>query len=462
MVTRKQRLPVERRRIEVEHLILGMFVCELDRPWIDTPFALQGLLLSRDVEIDTLRRHCRYVHIDLNRCTSEARTAYRRSARERGVRALQEERPQGVLAGLMARMRAAFGRPAEDAPREEAEAIATLAARIGAPPGLRLMRHGAPMPVEQALPRAREAVEGGAHALEALMRDLRNNVAPDFRRIDAAAIDLVESVIENPDAALLVSRMRSEHRRTYEHGLKSALNLLALGRHLGLPKEELVHLAMIGMLADVGKTLLPRAVLDKPGVLSPDEFATVRTHVTIGMDALRKAGIELHPKVASGILEHHERMDGSGYPKGVTGERLSLYGRMAAIADCFAALITERPHAHALSPQDALLRLYEWSGRLLHEPLLEQLVQAIGVFPVGSLVELSSGEVALVTAQNRVRRLEPRVLIVAGPDKQALDAPIERDLMMRREDGTAPLRIAKGLPAGAYGLALHDFYADSC
>lgn len=462
MFSRAERVSIERRRVEVEHLVLGLFVCELDRPWTDTPFPLQGLLLRRETDILTLRSHCRYVHIDLNRCTAEARAAYRKATRARGIRALEKEQARGVFPALMARLRAAFGRKADAADEEEQAVLATLAARIALPPNVRLQRHPTPIPLEQALPRAREAVQSSADALDRLISDLRNNVAPDLHEIDDGAVALVESALENPDAVVLVSRMRSEHRRAYEHGLKTALHLLALGRHLGFPKDELLHLAMIGMLADVGKTLLPRVILEKPDTLTPDEYATVKGHVTLGMESLRRSGIELHPKVVLGILEHHERMDGSGYPRGMTGERISIYGRMAAIADCFSALITERPHARALAPQEALLRLYEWSGSLLHEPLLEQLVQAIGVFPVGSLVELSSGEVAIVTQQNRIRRLEPRVLIVAGPDKQALEVPVERDLMIRHEDGLAAVRITKGLAAGAHGLELHAFYADSC
>lgn len=460
MLSRSERLAIERRRVELEDLCFGMFVCELDRPWIDTPFALQGLMLRRDTEIAALRRHCRYVYIDLNRCTAEARDAYRKAMRRRGGRAAQKAAEKGLLAGLFARLRAGLRRsPPGHETAEDPERVA-LAARLLLPAGLRLQAYAAPIPVEEAMPRARAAVDRGADALDALMRSLSRNVMPDFGAIDDAAAALVESVIENPDAAMLVSRMRSEHRSTYEHGLKCALNLLALGRHLGFPKEELVHLAMIGMLADIGKTRIPRDILDKPGLLTTQEYDTVKTHVALGLETLHK-GLALDPKVAQGIAEHHERMDGSGYPAGLTGERISIYGRMAGIADCFAALVTERPHAAALSPQDALLRMYEWSRTLLHEALLEQLVQAIGVFPVGSLVELSTGEVALVTEQNRIRRLEPRVLIVAGPDKTALDAPIERDLMMRHDDGMPPARIARGLSAGAYGLRLEQFYAVS-
>jgi hypothetical protein len=132
---------------------------------------------------------------------------------------------------------------------------------------------------------------------------------------------------------------------------------------------------------------------------------------------------------------------------------------MAAIADSFAALITPRAYANALAPQDALMNLYEWAGTSFHGPLVEQFVQAVGVFPVGSMVELSSGEVAVVVAHNRVRRLEPRVLVLTCPDKTPLGQPIERDLLAQaKQTSGTRLRIVRGLAAGAYGLKLRDYY----
>jgi putative nucleotidyltransferase with HDIG domain len=268
---------------------------------------------------------------------------------------------------------------------------------------------------------------------------------------------MVTSMIDNPDALLWVGRMRDEDINTYNHGVKVALYLIALGRQIGFPKKELSHLGLIGMLADVGKMKLPRALLDKPGMLAPAEHEMMKNHVRLGLEALRGSGA-LPAEVAQGIAQHHERLDGSGYPKGLKGNAISIYGRMAAIADSFAALITPRAYANPLAPQDALMNLYEWAGTSFHEPLVEQFVQAVGVFPVGSLVELSSGEIAVVVVHNRVRRLEPRVLLLTGPDKAPLAEPVERDLLAQGKSEQGRVRIVRGLPAGAYGLKLRDYY----
>jgi HD-GYP domain-containing protein (c-di-GMP phosphodiesterase class II) len=264
-------------------------------------------------------------------------------------------------------------------------------------------------------------------------------------------------MIANPDAVMLIARLRDEDIHTYYHGVKVSLYLIALGRHLGIPKAQLAELGLIGMLADVGKVKVPRTLLAKTGALSPAEFEIVKEHVGLGLAWLEGSG-GLTSAVMQGIAQHHERLDGSGYPKGLTGDQLGVYGRMTAIADSFTAMITPRPYANASSAQEALLNLYEWGGTLFSAPMIEQFVQAIGVFPVGSLVELSNGEVAAVVAHNRVRRLEPKVLVLTSPDKSPLATPIERDLFELGKSSHNRLRITKGVRMNSFNLSIRDYY----
>ena len=232
-----------------------------------------------------------------------------------------------------------------------------------------------------------------------VVADIRGGRIPQTEQVAEVVDHMVDSMIDNPDALLWVAQLREEHLQTYQHGVRVSLYMISLGRHLGFPKEMLESLGLIGMLADVGKTKLPRALLEKPGMLNPAEYSIIKEHVRLGLEALSQ-GSALTPEVELGIAQHHERLDGSGYPKGLKGNEISIYGRMAAIADSFSALITPRPYANPLAPQDALMSLYQWAGTSFHEPLVEQFVQGVGVFPVGSMVELSSGEVAVVLAQN--------------------------------------------------------------
>jgi HD-GYP domain-containing protein (c-di-GMP phosphodiesterase class II) len=312
-------------------------------------------------------------------------------------------------------------------------------------------------PVEAELPRARQAFIHGENVARDIANQIQTDQLPDIPAVKACVDNIVDSMISNPDAVMFISRLRDEDINTYHHGVKVSLYLIALGRHLGIPKAQLAELGLIGMLADVGKIKLPRAILAKPSALTPAEFEIVKDHVDLSLASLDGAA-GLTPAVLQGIAQHHERLDGSGYPKGLTGDQIGVYGRMTAIADSFSSMTTPRPYANASLPQEALLNLYECRGTLLSAPLIEQFVQAIGVFPVGCLVELSNGEVAVVVAHNRIRRLEPKVLVLTSPDKSPLATPIERDLFELGKSTVNRLRITKGVRINSFNLSIRDHY----
>jgi HD-GYP domain-containing protein (c-di-GMP phosphodiesterase class II) len=177
--------------------------------------------------------------------------------------------------------------------------------------------------------------------------------------------------------------------------------------------------------------------------------------VNLGLEILSQAQ-GVHPDVVEGIAQHHERLNGSGYPKGLSGERIAVFGRMAAIADTYAALTRNRPYAEAVSPHEALQKLSNWGGSQFQVEMVEQFIQSIGVFPVGSLVELSTGEVAVVVTHNKHKRLRPKVLVVTDAEKKPSDRPTTLDLIYDVSD--RPTYIRRGLPSNAYGLDPSEFY----
>jgi HD-GYP domain-containing protein (c-di-GMP phosphodiesterase class II) len=255
-----------------------------------------------------------------------------------------------------------------------------------------------------------------------------------------------------------VARLREQDTTTYGHGLQVSVYLTSFGRHLGFPKEQLGTLAQIGLLLDIGKIRVPKELLEKQGRLSDDEMMMAKEHVTHSLAILAETP-NFDETVLEAIAQHHERLNGSGYPVALEGDQISIYGQMAGIADCFSALIKNRPYAEAVSSYEALRSLTSWGGELFQEALVQQFVSSVGVFPVGSLIELSTGEVAIVVAHNKVRRLKPRVLIVTGPDKMPASHPTMVDLLYDPKlGGDEPAYIKRGLPAGAYGLDLRDFY----
>ncbi len=480
-----------------------MFVAELDRPWLDTPFAMQGLLMETPQDLAQMRQYCTFVYIDPHRAAGPLAVRYlapgndapwnvpevpaRKTPTDKkpdpaaATTALRAQ--QNVASTRFEQMKAALSLPDYSRSPSLIQRIFRNFLGTSAPPGapelglrieqdteklaqslelpshIRLTFHPDLQSVERELHDARRVYAQTRQIVDMLLTDVQAGVPLGLSAVNEVITEMVDSVIRNPDALLWLSRIRKQSAQTYGHSIRVAVYMLTLGRYLGFPKEQMQHLGTIGLLLDVGKLRIPRELLEKPGQLTTAEFAVIKQHVHLGLQELSTRGT-LAEEVERGIAQHHERENGQGYPCGLRTSQISLYGRMAAIADTFAAITSTRPYAAAMSPHDGLLALYQWSGSHFHATLVEQFALAIGVFPVGSLVELSSGEVATIIAHNKVHRLQPRVLILTGPDKTVLPQPREANLQQQNDAAPESLRIVRGLSAGAYGLNLRDAHLD--
>ncbi|MCU6434213.1 HD-GYP domain-containing protein [Undibacterium sp. Jales W-56] len=326
------------------------------------------------------------------------------------------------------------------------------------PDSIPLVKYQDGMPFHEELKYARSSITQADAMLKKLSTDLNNDRSIVLEEIQPAVQLLTESVISNPSALMWLVRMKSGNANAYAHSLKVAIYMMALGRHLGFSRQQLAELGFIGLLLDIGKLELPDRLLEKPDKLSGDEHSLMKTHVSASIDILESKE-PLAKNVLLGISEHHERLDGSGYPNGLAGNAISIFGRMAAIADSFAAMTSARPYDITRSAFDAMKELFKQAGTQLHAPLVEEFVQAVGIFPVGSMIELSSGEVGIVLEHNKIRRLEPKILLLTAADKSLLPKPKLFDLMLQdNRDENERMRILRGLPDGAYGLACHDYY----
>jgi HD-GYP domain-containing protein (c-di-GMP phosphodiesterase class II) len=265
-------------------------------------------------------------------------------------------------------------------------------------------------------------------------------------------------MVRNPDAMMWVTRLRKQDEVIYGHGLQVAVYLVALGRHLGLPKDMLERLCTMGLLLDIGKIKLPKTLLLKSERLTPDEFEMMKSHVRLSLELLKETP-DVHADVLQGIGQHHERENGSGYPAGLSKDEISLFGKMAALTDAFAALTNPRSYAKTVPAYEALQSLSNFNEGLYQSAMVEQFIQAIGVFPVGTMVELSTGEAAIVVGHSKVRRLKPRVLIISDANKRPALQPTSLDLMYQSiEVGANPITIQRGLPTGAFGLDAREYF----
>ena len=360
------------RQVTVDDLQPGMYVAELDRPWTDTPFMFQGFELRTARQLEILRKYCRHVFVDPERSTN-AETLARQ--------AMRPIAPSGAARGTTdypekARLEAEFAR------------------------------------ADYIHAKTREHVEDA-------LRSLQGSDILDARRLSAAVSLITESVVRNPDALLLVNQLRDKGGDIVTRAMDVSVYMVVFGRFLQRPREELEVLGLAGLLMDVGKIKLPSALLQKTDPLTPQEQALTRSHVVRSVEILRTAP-GLAPEVAEIAALHHERQDGSGYPKGLTGPDIGLHGSMAGIVDTFDALTALRPYASQIPPSTALGMLHKERGMRFDGELVEQFIRCIGVFSVGSVVELNSGEVGIVLSQNATQRLKPRVMVVLGPDGQRM------------------------------------------
>lgn len=417
------------KRYPVEELKLGMYVCELDRPWTDTPFLYQGFFLDTDEQLAEVRKYCEYVFVD------EFRQRDDDVAHQHAVSATKR-RPEASVER----------NPFERNPFE----------RTGAQDRTEVypVQHA----VEQELDAAKSAREVMEEAYQGIVFDLMRQKVPVLTKVRQAVGGMVESVIRNPNAMVWLTRLKDLDSYTYAHAIDVCAFLLVFGRHLGMPKEDLRVLGLGGVLLDIGKSRLPLPLLQKRSELTAREFETLRSHVQLGIEILSRME-NVPARVMEMVQQHHERFDGSGYPNGLKENRIGVYGRMAAIVDTFDAITSDRPYAKALSSHEALRKLYDWGGTLFHKGLVEQFIECLGIYPVGTLVELTTGEVGIVLAQNRFRQLRPKLVLILDKEKRPYGTMDVLDLIDEPTDGDGmPLEIVRALEPGMYGVNPREYY----
>jgi HD-GYP domain-containing protein (c-di-GMP phosphodiesterase class II) len=301
-------------------------------------------------------------------------------------------------------------------------------------------------------PKAQVAVQALSEGIDDIFGKLAEGGSLDMVRVKKSVEPMIDSISRNPDACIWLARMKQEDKYTYQHSLGASIWAVALGRQLGLPKSDLRSLAIGGLLFDVGKLGVEPGLLNTQQPLTDDEFQQVRNHVKLGVEMIAGSGL-MNQDVIDMITYHHERHDGSGYPEGIRGDNIPVFARIAAIVDCYDAITSHRSYARAIPPSTAIKMLYEWKDIDFQGELVEEFIQAVGIYPAGTLVELSSGEVGVVVAEYRTRRLRPRVMVLLDENKQSLPEIKTIDLLSQKETAAGePLNITGSLEPDAYGI----------
>ncbi len=400
-------------KIDTKDVEIGMYVSRIDRPWLDSPFLLQGFMINSLKDKDVLVENSDYCYIDITRSKVFKPTYERTNINIKN---------EGVLE---------FKRR-------------------------RVIEDKTQMPDE--LNKVRSAHKTMTGVIKDMFSSLRATKKLDLDAARAAIKPMVDSIIRNPDALLWLNRLRLLDDYNYSHSLGTSVWAMSMGRQLGLPRLDIESLGIGGLLLDIGKTKIPEKILTKQQALDDKETEIIRQHVQYSLD-LVDADKTINVKIRNMIAFHHERINGSGYPNALKSDQIPLFAKIAAIVDCYDAITSKRSYAKPLSAQQAVKKLYEWRGVDFQSELVEEFIQAIGMFPSGTLVELTSGEVAVVVTESRTRRLRPKIMLLLNADKSMREDYVMCNMMhtLTDENGKS-LEIKHALPAGSYNIKPDDFF----
>jgi HD-GYP domain-containing protein (c-di-GMP phosphodiesterase class II) len=274
-----------------------------------------------------------------------------------------------------------------------------------------------------------------------MFREARMGRAIDSAKADALVSDISASVLRNPDALLSVARLKTVDDYTFMHSVAVCALMIALARMLGLTEAETREAGLAGMLHDVGKMAIPLAILNKPGKLTDEEFTCIKTHPREGHRMLLVGG-GVSDIALDVCLHHHEKIDGSGYPERLSGEKISLFAKMGAVCDVYDAITSDRPYKKGWDPSAALHKMAEWKSGHFDDAVFSAFVKSLGIYPVGSLVRMQSGRIGVIVEQGGNSLVTPKVKVFFSTRSQTriipelidLSSPRTFDKIASRED----------------------------
>ncbi|MBN9428337.1 MAG: HD-GYP domain-containing protein [Burkholderiales bacterium] len=385
-----------------------MHVHKFAGSWLDHPFWRNRFTLESAADLQSIRASAiREVWIDVGKGSDVDEAAVSRAASAMSVSAqgpaqARTDAPAQALAPAFASEAAAAPRRSDTRP----------AGRI------------------EELERAATIVKHAKTAVSQMFNEARMGRAIDQTVAKEVAEEIADSVMRNGGALISLARLKTADDYTYMHSVAVCALMVALARQLGLDEAQTRQAGFGGLLHDLGKMDVAAEILNKPGKLSAAEFELVKRHPRSGHRRMVEAGIA--DQVALDVcLHHHERIDGAGYPDGLRGEQLSLFARMGAVCDIYDAVTSNRPYKAGWNPAESIQRMAEWVGPHLDKRVFQAFVRSLGIYPVGSLLLLASGKLAVVVEQSADSLLKPVVKTVYSVRHQEPLPPARVDLSHR-------------------------------
>jgi len=372
------------KKISVEHLTLGMHIHELCGSWMEHPFWRTKFVIN---DPEDLRR-----------------------VQESGIKELWIDSSKGLDV--------AVGETKEQAEAKVEEVL--MAAAHGEEPAKQVS-------MAEEVERAAKICAKSKEAVVSMFQEVRMGNAISAEAAGSLVDEISSSVMRNPGALISLARLKSADDYTYMHSVAVCALMVALAKQLGLDEASTREIGMAGLLHDMGKAFTPTEVLNKPGKLTDEEFAIMRQHPSEGHKVLVE-GNALGPIPLDVCLHHHEKTDGSGYPDHLTGENISLYAKMGAVCDVYDAITSNRPYKSGWDPAESIRKMTEWCKGHFDERIFQAFVKSIGIYPIGSLLRLESGRLAVVVEQSGKSLLAPRVKVFFSTKSQVYIKPELLDL----------------------------------
>ncbi len=422
-------------RINIQDLTVGMYVSELDRPWLETPFLFQGFEIMADSDIEELGRYCKFVFIDADQsrpgsltnahAQAQAQAQTPESTIKEGVRPIRDKKIEfEILKKSVA--------PKQDQAYQD---ITTLDEEVG---------------------RVSKTFKFAKGLISEIMDDARLGRSINIGGVRQVVTEMAESVIRNPDALTCYTQLKNHDQYTAEHSMRVSILAMVFGRHLGMDKAHLELLGTGGLLHDVGKMKTPLEILNKPGELTQAEAHIMEDHVPLGVEILENSGGIPDPSMEV-VRCHHERYDGTGYKSGIKSDTIGQFGLIGGIVDFYDAVTSDRCYRKGIPAHVMLREMYKLRGQAFDPHLVEQFIQCIGVYPIGSVVELNSGDIGVVTNINRERRLKPKIRLILKPDHKPYIAAKIIDLTKDRSEKGKLFDIGAVVEAEKYHINPHKY-----
>ena len=380
-----------------------MYVSELDRPWIESPFIFQGFLITNDQELLQLNQCCNYVYVDVEKSKVDVPKRLVMSATSKKKPVLKKEPP-----------------PVD-------------------------------VPFEKEFDRAKSIYVDAVDVVSDILTDLRAGKLFTIKDVKNTVIEITGSIMRNPDAMMLLTQIESQGKASSQHALNVCILSTAFGRYLGMDEKKLYELALGAMLHDVGETQLPDGLMDKQQNYSQEELHLMQSHTLKGGEVLSQMD-DIPDSAITIAMTHHERANGSGYPKRLINEQISTFAKIVSITDVYDSVTSGTKREESISSTDALKSMYDWRNELFDGELIELFIQSLGIYPIGSTVQLRSNEIGIVISTSAERRLSPTLLLVLDQDLEPYRPPTIINLSQYIDEENAQYEITKVVNPEDYSI----------